>query len=167
MNLEKVKNNQYTNSLLKTSPSLKQKQETSRCIKMPLFSLVCGFQIVWPRNIFHTPPFLYLPLSPTLQRSTYHYIPALKHPPGEDIFDFSPNAHTSMPCSCNCYRKKVCIAVNAWTVYVDVCSWWHHYLTVFSFSSRLISWPCSLVRVSLKYTSLASFHLVRNYCIYN
>lgn len=39
---EKVENNQYMDSLLKTSPSLKQKEEMW-CIKMPLLSLVSGF----------------------------------------------------------------------------------------------------------------------------
>lgn len=53
MNIEKVKkkttknqNTEDIDSLLKTSPNLKQKEETSWCINMPLLSLVYGFQNV-------------------------------------------------------------------------------------------------------------------------
>ena len=51
MNSEKEKKNKKQktediDSLLKTSPNLKQKEETPWCIKRPLLSLVYGFQNV-------------------------------------------------------------------------------------------------------------------------
>lgn len=147
MNSEKEKKNKKQktediDSLLKTSPNLKQKEETPWCIKRPLLSLVYGFQNVWLRNSFQTLPFHYLPLSPTLQKSTCHYIPTFKQLPGKDIFGFPPHAHTSMSCRCRCYWKKVCRALNAWwSKYMDMCSWWHCYLTGFFFSSDLTSSP--------------------------
>lgn len=98
MEVGKAKTNQYTDTLLKTSPSPEQKQETSWRMKMPLLSLVSGFQNVWPRIVFSTLPFFFFPLIPTLHKCTCHYIPTNSNSHLAKIYLVSPQ----MPiCPCH------------------------------------------------------------------